>query len=174
MREFLIAVLSGILGAGCAAETSAPSPDLYGDARFTLTERAEIERGAAWLFEHAGRPAPRFDWSRDFGVQDAVPAAIVRERAGATGWCTTRDGSGAVYLDVDGEASTNESPVGEHLAGLAAHELAHCALGFEDGYHAGDTASDGIMRVLTPMRWSASEEAQCARVGARCPASLKP
>lgn len=67
-------------------------------------------------------------------------------------------------LYLDPVPRVEELPVPGTLPGLAAHELAHCVLGFKDGYHqdAGEIRTDGIMRVLTPMQWTDAEREQCA------------
>lgn len=140
---------------GCAPD-AAPEPDLVGDARFTAEEREAVQAGATWLYEQVGEPSPVIAW------RDGPDLDIVRERRGATGLCS----GGVVYLDPIGEPG--EGMRIEHLPGLAAHELAHCVLGFVDAYHAGETQSDGIMRVLTPMCWTDAERAQCA-ASPRCP-----
>lgn len=133
---------------GCAAGRA----DWHGDARFTAEERASIESGEAWLAEHAHREPATFDWTYNVTSEEPLAHTIRRERgANGTGECVGGVG-GTVYLGIDVETPTR--PV--DVPGWAAHELAHCELGFVD-----DLQTDGIMRVVTPMRWTAREEAQC-------------
>ncbi len=139
MRWLVLLLLSG-----CAAS---PAADWQGDARFSLEERARIEEGTAWLNAQVGRPAPVIAWTLD-ASDLAAPGTIRREHHGASGFCE----AGTVYLDPE--------TAGTYLDGLAAHEMAHCALGLVDGYRHGDAPTDGIMRVLSPMRWTESEQAQ--------------
>ncbi len=148
MRLFAFVVLFLV---GCHVEPTDP-PDWYGDERFTEAERAEVQRGAEWLYAHAGLPVPRIEWGNG-------EPAIRRERG---------------PLGADGECSGTTVYIGatENLAGLTAHELAHCQLGFVDGYRTGDAPTDGIMRVLEPMRWTEAETAQCREKSQWCPAGL--
>ncbi len=127
--------------------------DWSGDFRFTAEERAQIEAGEAWLAEHANRPVASFDWTYDVTSAQPLPKTIRRERGlhgdgTTTGLCLDRT---TIYLDPD---DPNAAP--GTLDGLAAHELAHCELGFVD-----DPMTDGIMRVISPKRWTAREEEQC-------------
>ena len=143
--------LLGILAlglSGCALEP----PDWYGDQRFTPAERAAVEEGAAWLHERAGLPPPVIAWTYEVASSEALPRTIRREQpsTGPGGLCLGLEGT--IYLDP-----------ATLVPGLAAHELAHCELGFVDGYHAGDVQTDGIMRVLAPMRWTHVEQEQCSR-----------
>lgn len=120
----------------------------HADARFTPQERAEIVRAVVWLSEASGRDVGGVAFDYDVTLGEPLPLTIRREtppHATATGFCTSTGGRGTVYL----------SPTTGHLAGLAAHELAHCALGLAD-----DADSDGIMRDLDPMRWTEREQAQ--------------
>jgi hypothetical protein len=150
-----------LLLAGCAAESELPI-EWRGDERCTAEQREEIERGQAWLYEHAGLEPSRIAWTYRAG--EAIEPRTIRCERGpvsATGLCF----GGAVYFDFDGNDATGEPPIAkESWAGLAAHEMAHCRLGFEDGYSEG-RRSDGVMRVLSPLRWSAFESAECARGG---------
>jgi hypothetical protein len=144
---------------GCVSEPDAP-PDWYGDERFTVAERAEIQRGAEWLYGHAGLPAPRIDW----GPVGDERRTIRREPGpNGTGECL----NGSIFL---GLGDPNVRPV--DVAGLAAHELAHCVLGFVDGYRESERRTDGIMRVLDPMAWTDAERAQCREHADRCPSGL--
>lgn len=153
----VLAVLVMMCG-GCAA----PEVDWHGDARFSADERAAIEAGEAWIAQHAGRQPATFDWTYNVTSEYPLDHTIRRERGplsdGTTAsglcWRTT------MYLDL---ADANP----EAREGLAAHEMAHCELGFVDGYHPSDPPTDGIMRVLFPMRWTAAEDAQLAKTDAR-------
>ena len=144
MRALVVGV---VMLLGCHVEPTGP-PDWIGDERFTEAERAEIQRGADWLYANAGLPPPRIEWHGE--------PTIRREHGpgGEDGLCA----GGVVYL---GDY--------RYLAGLTAHEMAHCVLGFQDGYR-GERHSDGIMRVLEPMVWSEDEQAQCREHADRCPA----
>ncbi len=143
---------------GCGDEDA----DWYVDDRFSAEECIEIDRGATWLYAQAGRPAPVLRWTyrvtsespyRRTIRRDPMPGHPVTQHGGS---CTSLEGNGTVYLWPDPEAP--------QLAGLTAHELAHCELGFVDRYRAVDgSLSDGIMRVLTPMLWTESEREQCER-----------
>lgn len=161
MRSLFVVVA---LLAGCS---SPPEADWYGDKRFTAEERVQIERGSVWLAEQAGRPAPSISWTLEIAAQ-AMPHTIRRERGphadgSVAGLCKDK----TVYLDPVGLPGENMKI--EFLAGLAAHELAHCTLGFVDGYHPNDPPTDGIMRVLSPMRWTDAERAQCREHAELCP-----
>ncbi len=154
------AVLAFLL-LGCVSEPD-ELPDWYGDERFTADERIAIQRGADWLHAHAGLPAPRIEWS---GAAAEHPRSIRRARgANAIGACVNET---TVYLDL---SDPNVRPV--DVAGLAAHELAHCVLGFVDGYRDSERRTDGIMRVITPMVWTDAERAQCREHADRCPSGL--
>lgn len=148
MRHLLPLALS-LVTLSCAAD---PGADWYGDVRFTEAERARIEYGAAWLYSEAGLAPPRIDWTYAYQHGDAAPGTIRKGRgpSGAVGECVGGLG-GAVYLSTPDE--------GDALAGLTAHELAHCALGFE---HPDDREKSGIMRSIAPLAWSDSEDRQCA------------
>ena len=143
---------------GCANQDP---PDWYGDDRFSEEERAAIEEGTAWLYAQVGEPAPRISWTLRVDSEGVLPGTIRRGYgpSRATGECA----GGAIFI-----ATGEERIEMQHLPGLAAHELAHCAFGFVDGYHAGEVQTDGIMRVLAPMRWTDAERAQCAS-SASCP-----
>lgn len=160
-RSLTVAVLVGLVGCTCAEPDSARAADWRGDKRFSAEERAAIERGESWLAAHAGRLPATFDWSYDVAGEAPAAHTIRRERGpygsrGASGLCV----GSTVYLDPVGLPDEGMRP--EFLPGLAAHEMAHCELGFVDGYHAADPQSDGIMRVLYPMRWTSAEDAQLA------------
>jgi hypothetical protein len=156
-----VAAVLALFVLGCASEPDEP-PDWHGDERFTAAERVEIQRGANWLHGHAGLPTPRIEWSSAAATH---PRSIRRERAAqASGACV--DGT-TVYIDTN---DPNVRPV--DVAGLAAHELAHCVLGFVDGYRESERRTDGIMRVITPMAWTADEQAQCREHADRCPSGL--
>ncbi len=132
----------------------------HADARFTEEERVEIERGFAWLQEVSGRDLGGVDFRYEVTTPDPLPHTIRRERAayldrGATGLCTVTPG-GAIYLDPIG--LPDEGMRLDRLAGLTAHELAHCELGMAD-----DPETGGIMRVIEPMRWTERETAQLLR-----------
>ena len=154
--------LALLASSGCAAE----SADYYGDARFSTEEREAIEVGSAWLAAQAGVPAPSIVWTYEPSSSERLPKTIRREVGPAgQGECVGGIG-GTVYLGVDGDPRVRAPAVSrEILPGFAAHELAHCTLDFADAYHASDAKSDGIMRVLFPMRWTDAERAQCARTG---------
>lgn len=169
LAALVLTVSAALLVSGCASEPV----DWNGDARFTETERTQIETGAAWLYAQAGLPAPHISWNYEVTSAEALPKTIRRERgpsgdSGATGLCSSLDGNGTVYLGVEGDAAKNEAPIGDALPGLAAHELAHCVLGFVDGYHPGEKQTDGIMRNLAPMAWTDAEQAQCREHADRC------
>lgn len=135
-----------LLLSGC---TCAPSADWHGDTRFSSDERVAIERGEAWLATSAGRTPATFAWDYEVTSEQALPHTIRRERSpkGTTGYCTENR---AMYLDpTDPNAAPNS------LDGLAAHEMGHCELGLRD-----DPKSDGIMHIVTPMRWTDREQAQ--------------
>ena len=159
----------GLALAGCIGQTEPGHADWHGDSRFTADERAAIVAGEAWLATHAGRAPATFDWSYDAAdpLESHEAHTIRRERgpSGSTGECVgfaehVGDGM-TVYLDPIGRPGDDFRPA--DLPGLAAHEMAHCELGFVDGYRASDERSDGIMRILYPMAWTASEDAQLAR-----------
>lgn len=156
------------VGSGCAAERD----DWHGDERFTPDERVEIQRGTEWLRGQAGLPAPKIAWDYEVTGSEEIPKTIRRERgpgdgsSSATGSCSVAHHT--VYLDPEGRPG--EGMTLEVLAGLAAHEMAHCELGFVDGYHPSDAPTDGIMRVLRPMRWTHAEVTQC-HVSAHCPSA---
>lgn len=116
--------------------------------RFSASERTEIERGAAWLAHASGRDVGTVAFDYDVRGGDPLPNTIRRERGPGdnTGACL----GSTVYLDAD------DAEGGRLLAALAAHELGHCALGLPD-----DNQTDGIMRRLEPMSWTAREEAHC-------------
>ncbi len=134
-------LLIGLAGCGESAA------DWHGDARFTATERASIEAGQAWLSDHSRTARLTFDWTYEAGT-DPPPHTIVREPGPhGSGECVVQ----TVYLGLDAPGVRPED-----VEGLAAHELAHCTLGFVD-----DPDTDGIMRVVSPMRWTDREEAQC-------------
>ncbi len=137
---------------GCGID---PTPEWYGDESFTESERAEIQRGADWLYSHAGLPPPHIEWGQEPGREGHATIRRAHGPNGEDGLCL----DGAVYLGAK-----------DNVAGLVAHELAHCVLGFVDGYRAGDTPTDGIMRVLEPMRWTEAEQAQCRERSQWCPA----
>lgn len=155
MKALAVLALSLI---GCAS----PSADWYGDERFTAEERVQIERGSAWLAEQAGRPAPSIAWTLDVDAQP-MPHTIRRERApwserGLAGACSSTK---TVYLDPIG--LPDEGMKIEYLAGLAAHELAHCTLGFADDYH-GDHVGPGVMGTFGAMQWTAFERSELERM----------
>jgi hypothetical protein len=131
----------------CALGCAAPSADWYGDARFSADERAAIENGEVWLAAHAGRAPATFEWGLEVSEQP-LAHTIRRERSprATTGLCL----DGTVYLDPDDRNATPGS-----LEGLAAHELAHCELGFAD-----DPESAGLMHVVWPLAWTEREQAQ--------------
>jgi hypothetical protein len=149
-------VLALVVG-GCAAAPSRPAM-WRGDVRFSESERAAIREGEAWIAAQGGHEPGGVDFDYEPGATIEA-RTIRRERGpGGTGECL----AGAVFLGLDGHPATNEPPLrSELLPGLTAHEMAHCRYGFVDAYRAVDVPSDGIMRVLSPMRWTASEEAQC-------------
>ena len=158
MRLVVLALAAAGALAGCLDETA----DWHGDSRFTEAERAAIVEGDAWLAKQAGHPASTFDWTYEVTSAEPLAHTIRRERGpdgdhGTTGWCSDIGGAGALYLDPD---DSNAAP--GSLAGLAAHELAHCEFGLHD-----DAESEGLMRVVQPMRWTDRERAQCAATG-RC------
>jgi hypothetical protein len=135
--------------------------ELHGDIRFSEAERAEIQRGSDWLRAQAGLPAARIAFDTEIEGHGPLRGTIRRERGpgNVSGFCAEPGLRGAVYLD----------PADGSLAGLAAHELAHCELGFEDRYHADEEKSDGIMRVLDPMLWTEAERRQCVEHADLCP-----
>lgn len=149
-----LAAVAFALLLGCGSADGADPPDWYGDERFTPDERAAIQLGAEWLYAHAGKPPPRIEWSYRVDGDARVPQTIRRERGPhATGECV----GSTVYLAEVGPDV--------YLPGFAAHELAHCALGFVD------RPTEGIMRVLYPMAWTSDEEAQCREHADRCQAA---
>jgi hypothetical protein len=162
------AFAAGLLMMGCAASADDP-PMWRGDVRFSAEERAAIVAGEAWIAAQGGHAPGRIEF--DLVVEDGSPPVawtIRRERGpygqhGATGECL----AGAVYLDPVGRAEVNEYVTLDVLRGLTAHEMAHCRYDFVDAYGAVETKSDGIMRNLNPMRWTAAEEAQCTRTRCR-------
>lgn len=140
-----------VLAALCLAGCTTPHFDWYGDERFTTNERSAIEAGEAWLAMHAGREPASFAWDYKVTSEERLPHTIRRERGpsgdmGTTGACV----GATVFMDPD---DPNAAP--NSLDGLAAHEMAHCELGFVD-----DIESDGIMHVLVPKRWTNREDAQ--------------
>ncbi len=151
-----VGLLAVMLG-GCAANRAEHRADWRGDVRFSADERAAIETGEAWLAMHAGQEPATFDWTYEAGgAREAQTIRRERGRPDAAGLCER----GTVYIDPIGLPNEGMRP--EYLPGLAAHEFAHCELGFVDGYHAGEAHTDGIMRVLYPMRWTEAEDAQLA------------
>ncbi len=143
----IVVALLLLLTPACTCE---PEPDWHGDVRFSAEERTAIERGEAWLATSAGRQPSTFAW--DYVATERVePRTVRRENTGHTGLC--HDGTRAVSLDPD---DPNAMP--GTLDGLAAHEMAHCELGLVD-----DPKSDGIMHRVTPMLWTAREQAQLHR-----------
>lgn len=124
-----------------------PSRDWLGDARFSDAEKAKILEGTAWLHEQAGLPVPRITWSE---LGDLPVARSIRRERGyygdtrPVGLCQGE----TIYLDPEGR---------DDLAGIAAHEMGHCVLGFAD-----DPESEGIMHHAEPMLWTEREEEQCA------------
>lgn len=155
----VVVVFAVFAVSGCAAPA-----EWHGDSRFTVEERAAIEAGEAWLAQHAGRAPATFDWTYEVTSDYRLDHTIRRERGPlpdgqtATGLCA----GSTIYLDPIGDPKVNEHMTIEVLPGLAAHEMAHCELGFVDGYRPNDPPTDGIMRVLLPMRWTSAEDAQCA------------
>lgn len=142
MRWLLVGLTSLMLA--CGGEPAR----WHADTRFSPEERAEVVRAVVWLSEASGRDVGGVAFDYEVTSAEHLPLTIRREKpphATATGFCTATDGRGTVYL----------SPATRHLAGLAAHELAHCALGLAD-----DADSDGIMRDLDPMRWTEREKTQ--------------
>lgn len=168
MLTTLLAVGSASALAGCGSCGAVAPSAWHGDSRFTADERQAIESGEAWLAAHAGRAPATFDWSYDAtNALSAQEAHTIRRERGPrddSGECTgftVHVGRGTtVYLDPVGLPGDGFRP--EYLPGLAAHEMAHCELGFVDGYRLNDVPTDGIMRVLYPMRWTAAEDAQLA------------
>lgn len=161
MLRIALAAALAMVG-GCAVTPSHPAM-WHGDVRFTDTERIAIREGEAWLAAHGGHEPGGVEFDYEPGA--AIEARTIRRERGpdGTGECL----AGAVFLGLDGHSATNESPLrGDLLPGLTAHEMAHCRYGFVDAYRPGDAPSDGIMHALFPMRWTASEEAQC--VATRC------
>lgn len=142
----------------CLVGCSAEPVDWHADARFTAEERTAIEEGARWLAEQSGTPVPTFDWTYEVTSDQLLRGTIRREKGpDATGECVGGIG-GTVYIWPEARPEINAPAIGSMLDGLAAHELAHCTLGFVD-----DLATDGIMRVLSPMRWTEREQAQLAK-----------
>ncbi len=134
-----------LLVTGCAAESEV---DWHGDKRFTAAERLSIEAGASWLAEHSGQRQPVIAWDYEVAGAEPLPKTIRREPGpDSSGACA----NGVLYLGLD-EPGVRDVDV----PGLAAHELAHCALGFVD-----DPQTGGIMHVVTPMQWTERESAQC-------------
>jgi hypothetical protein len=157
--EHWFAALAVVLLPACG------DPDLviHGDVRFTAEERAEIVRGEAWLAEQAGNEP--FGVVFDLDEPRDHARSVVRgahPSSDATGMCASNtDGDGfTIYLRTEGQPR-------EWIAGLMAHEMAHCRYGFVDAYRPGDVPTDGIMRVLDPMRWTEAEEAQCLATNCR-------
>lgn len=157
LKHALLALLPLALLA-CAPDDEA---ELHGDVRFSEAERVEIQRGSDWLRAQAGLPSARIAFDLEAAGHEPMRSTIRRERGpgGESGFCAEPGRRGAVFLD----------PSNGFLAGLAAHELAHCELGFEDRYHAGEEKSEGIMRVLSPMLWTEAERRQCAEHADLCP-----
>ncbi len=150
MRQWMAWLLVGLAGCVGGADDDAR---WHADERFTAEERVEVERAVAWLSAVSGHDVGGVAFDHRVG-QTPQPFTIRRERgpygeAGATGVCHTGWGGPTVYLDTNDAAP--------YLAAIAAHELAHCEMGLAD-----DHASDGIMRVLEPMRWTDREATQCA------------
>lgn len=149
--RFAVLVLFYAFAPRCLAGCAAPAADWHGDARFSASERAAIEDGEAWLAARAGRAPAMFEWSYAVTSDDRLEHTIRRERGPHGAETTTGLCSGStVYLDPDDPNATPGS-----LEGLAAHELAHCELGFVD-----DPESSGLMHVVWPLAWTARENAQ--------------
>ena len=127
----------------------------HGDHRFTPEQRAAIREGEAWIARQGEHEPGGVDFDHE---PDGKVHAWTIERAdvGADGLCSSLHGTISIR-SVD--LST--------LPGLTAHEMAHCRYGFVDGYREGDMPTDGIMRVLTPMRWTQAEEEQCNMTNCR-------
>lgn len=160
IRALTLLVFAALAASLTACAT--PVATWHGDARFTPEERASIEGGEGWLAEHAGREPSTFDWAYDVTSDEPLPHTVRRERGpDGTGQCVGGIG-GAVYLGID--VGTPTRPI--DVLGWAAHELAHCELGFVD-----DPKTDGLMRVVTPPRWTEREQAQCAEHPDLCHAS---
>lgn len=136
------ALVTSLALTSCASESAV----WHADERFTEDERASVVRGALWLEAASARDVGAVAF--DYRVTSAQPLGRTIRRepppAGDGGFCSGGVG-GTVYL----------STPNAYLDGLAAHELAHCALGMTD-----DPQTDGIMRVLHPMRWTERESAQ--------------
>ncbi len=140
-----VALLMVFLSACALNTTEGPPVRWHADARFTPEERTAIVAGADWLSKNSGHDVGRI-------VFDGHPGNIRRERGPeGTGQCL----HGAVYLGLD-DANVRDVDV----PGFAAHELAHCELGLVD-----DPESEGLMRVIEPMKWTDREAAQCVRLG---------
>lgn len=159
----LIACL-GIASCATGSDEKLPTKIIWhADKRFTDVERQKIIEGDAWLSLQSGHEPSEiiFDFDPPPGLWDAF--TIRRERGilsngtGATGLCM----GGAVFLDVDSLGKI------EYLPGLTSHEMAHCRFRFKDGYRPGDKITEGIMRVLYPMRWTELEEEQCRETNCR-------
>lgn len=153
MRRLLLAI-SALVLAACDAPA-----DYWGDEAFTVQEREEIEDGFTWLASQAHRPPPSISWQLERSAE-VLPHTIRRElgptdNIPATGECK----AGTIYLWPEARPEINAPPA--TLPGLAAHELAHCWLGFVD-----DKGGAGLMG--TPHEvWGPFEEAECARTGCR-------
>lgn len=158
-QQALAALFSGFALIACG------TPDdkiLHGDTRFTDSERAAIIEGEAWLATQAGHEP--FGVVFDMDDPSAYGRKVVKGHApgsSATGLCEPGEG---LLLTI--HLATEGQPI-EWVPGLMAHEMAHCRYGFVDAYREGDPPTDGIMRIVYPMRWTDAEEAQCERTNCR-------
>lgn len=142
MRSVLVAVLAGGM-LSCTSEAT-----WRGDSSFTEEERGEIERGAAWLHHMAGQEPPVIAWETLGDDRFRTIRRNDHPTAERMGECTAED---EIFLPSGGGAVTQS-------AGLAAHEFAHCILGFKDDPGSVGLMGQGVWRGLI---WSDAEEAQC-------------
>lgn len=162
----LVAAFALVSVPACAPEDDA---DWYGDSRFTQEERDAIEAGVRWLAYQSGTKPITIAWTYEVSGSQPLPHTIRRELFPKKGG--NEDGTNAcvsgsvVYLGPEVMGSCPDC-----MPGLAAHEFAHCLLGFRDRYYGADPKawSCGIMRVLYPMRWTSSEREQCRANPDRC------
>lgn len=125
-------------------------PRWHASTAFSPEERAAILDGVAWLDAQSGRR------SRPIVFTDA-PSPFRIERSttwnspGVCLWFVSHVGGTTVLLN-----PANNDPELHPLEQTAAHELAHCELGFEDAYWPSPIISRGLMGGVY-MRWTAYE-----------------
>lgn len=158
-QQAIAALFSGLALVACG------TPDdriLHGDTRFTDSERAAIIEGEAWLATQAGHEP--FGVVFDMDDPSAYGRKVVKGSPPGTEYAALCERGAGLLMTV--YIAADSQPI-EWVPGLMAHEMAHCRYGFTDAYRADEASTDGIMRVVYPMRWTDAEEAQCERTNCR-------